>query len=514
MRLRSVRLRLTLWNVLILGLVLCVFGLAVYFSVKTIQSNAVDRELQERVHAAIAGDLSLGGPSEGTGPTAVSPTPSRRPRMLTGAEYRRPRALRADGTGEPPFPEDRPWDWRAFFGSMEGRRVFRTVEIDGEPFRVYSAPVRRSGVVVGVVQAAQPLEDQNRLLGSLVQTLLILIPPAAFAAALAALFLTTRALRPVREVTAAAAALSVEGLSSRLKVHGDDEFAELARTFNGMMVRLEQAFAEVAYGNRALQDAYKKLANAYHQQRRFTGDASHELRTPLTRIKGSTSLALGGAPDLERYRKALLVADEAADAMSRLVQDLLLLARSDAGQLPLRTRVTGLDEILHRALQGLPDEAAAPVLVDIPEDLPPLVGDPEHLSRLFLNLIQNALRHTPVNGGEVRVSGILAEGKLLVSVVDNGEGIAPEHLPHLTERFYRVDSARSGHTGGAGLGLAICETIVRAHGGSMWISSTRGEGTKVTVSLPPAEPVAPPERKAEAALAEPLDDWQLSGAWK
>lgn len=494
MKLRSVRLRLTLWNVVIVGLVLCVFGLAVYFSVRTIQSNAVDRELAERVHGLMASRAARREPPRELAGPPEAPPP-RGSLLIDASDFRRPRVLRLDGKGEPPHEEDRPWDWRLFFDSVKGKRRYRTVEAEGEPVRVYSAPVRRSGMVIAVVQAAQPLEAQDRLLASLVQTLLILIPFAGLASAITGLFLTTRALRPVREVTEAAAALGVEGLSSRLKVHGEDEFAELARTFNGMMVRLEQAFSEVAYSNRALQDAYKKLANAYHQQRRFTGDASHELRTPLTRIKGSTSLALGGTPDLERYRKALVVADEAADAMSRLVQDLLLLARSDAGQLPIRARVTTLDEILHRALQALPDEPGAPVLVELSDDLPPLVGDPDHLSRLFLNLIQNALRHTPVNGGEIRISAILAEGRLLVSVVDNGEGIAPEHLPHLTERFYRVDSARSGHTGGAGLGLAICETIVRAHRGSMWISSTRGEGTKVTVSLPPAEPVAPPERE-------------------
>jgi signal transduction histidine kinase len=284
-------------------------------------------------------------------------------------------------------------------------------------------------------------------------------------------------------VSAAAAELGAQDLSRRLTVRGDDEFAELARTFNGMMARLELAFGEVASGNRALAKAYRRLEEAYKQQRRFTGDASHELRTPLTRIKGSTSLALYGPHDADLYRKALVVADEAADAMSRLVQDLLLLARSDSGQLPIQAAPVDLHDVLREAMQGVVEEPGAAVVVDIPRSLPRIHGDVKHLARLFLNLIHNALRHTPAEG-EIRITASATDDFVTVNVTDTGEGIPLEHLPHVTERFYRADASRSGGKGGTGLGLAICESIIHAHGGTLFLDSILGRGTTVTVTIP------------------------------
>jgi signal transduction histidine kinase len=398
-----------------------------------------------------------------------------------------------DATGHGVFPheDDLPWDRRAFETSLFlGQPNYKTLRIDGELLRVYSAPVRRSGTVMGVVQAAQPLGPQQQLLQSVVDTLLILIPIAALLAAAGGLFLTHRAMRPVREVTAAAAELGAKDLSLRLTVRGDDEFAELARTFNGMMARLELTFGEVASGNRALAKAYRRLEEAYNQQRRFTGDASHELRTPLTRIKGSTSLALYGPHDADLYRKALVVADEAADAMSRLVQDLLLLARSDSGQLPIRRSSVDLHEVLREAMKGVGAEPGPAVVIDLPRNLPSIHGDVKHLARLFLNLIHNALRHTPAEG-EIRITAFAKDDAVTVNVSDTGEGIPMEHLPHVTERFYRADASRSGGKGGTGLGLAICESIIHAHGGTLFLDSILGRGTTVTVTIPCARASEP-----------------------
>jgi signal transduction histidine kinase len=339
--------------------------------------------------------------------------------------------------------------------------------------------------VEGVLQLAHPLEEQERLYGGLIGALLTLIPLALLVAGLGGAFLTGHALRPVRQLQEAAAQISAEDLSRRLEVPGKDEFSELAATFNGMVARLEAAF--------------RSLEAAYQQQRRFVGDASHELRTPLTVVKANTSLALSGQRTAADYREALQAVDGAADMMSRIVQDLLLLARSDSGRLGLEPRPVELGPLLRQAAASVPNPHAVPILLDLPATPCQAHGDSHHLTRLFVNLLENAVRHTPPEGRiavAARYGTDAAEGTgspfLTVSVQDTGEGIPAEHLPHVCERFYRVDAARShaGYAGqgsggaGAGLGLAICQSIVQAHGGVLSIESEEGRGTTVWVTLP------------------------------
>lgn len=178
--------------------------------------------------------------------------------------------------------------------------------------------------------------------------------------------------------------------------------------------------------------------------------------------------------------------DQAADVMSRIVQDLLLLARSDAGELVKEERPVALGAVLERALNAVKRPETARLNLTLPDPSPTVLGDDHHLLRLFTNLLENATRHTPPEG-RVSVEARCLNGTVLVEVRDTGEGIAPEHLPHLCERFYRVDTARSRARGGTGLGLAICTSIVEAHGGRLQIDSRLGAGTTVTVSLPRIE---------------------------
>jgi two-component system OmpR family sensor kinase len=294
-------------------------------------------------------------------------------------------------------------------------------------------------------------------------------PLALLAAALGGALLTDRALRPVRQITQAAAQIGASDLSDRLPVKGQDEFSELAATFNGMLSRLEQAFTQ--------------LAQALEQQQRFTADASHELRTPLTIIKANTSLALEEERSNVEYRRALEAADRAADTTNRIVQDLLLLARGDVGQLGVDRRPTRIGELLQRAAEPFRGSHIPPISVELSDPSLAVAADPHHLVRLFGNLLENAVRHTPPTG-RITVSAHDEEDSVVVRVEDTGEGIAPEHLPHVCERFYRVDAARTRRHGGTGLGLAICQSIVEAHHGSLTLESVVGEGTTVTVRLP------------------------------
>jgi signal transduction histidine kinase len=342
--------------------------------------------------------------------------------------------------------------------------------------------VRRDGEVAGVVQFPFPLKAVDEELSRLTRTLLTLYPLALLAALLGGVFLTDRALRPVRRVTQAAGQIGASDLSARLPVTGRDEFSELAATFNGMLSRLEQSFAQ-------REEALRQLAQALDQQRRFTADASHELRTPLTIIKANTSLALDEEPSLVEYRRALEAADRAADTTNRIVHDLLLLARGDAGQLRLDRRPLWIRDVLEPAAKAFRGPEAPPISIELSTNGWPLTvdGDPHHLLRLFNNLLENAVRNTP-RTGSITLSADAEAEAVVVRVRDTGEGIPPEHLPHVCERFYRVDTARTRRHGGTGLGLAICQSIVEAHEGSLAVDSVIGDGTTVTVRLPRSEP--------------------------
>lgn len=526
LRWSSVRVRLTLWNVAVLALVLAGFSAALLTTVRVRMQTGMDRELADRAHMFVARwarqdpfapqpraagrpDWVPGAPGPGPeGQEPGSPRPDegvppeeRGPAPGQGGGlppfppdrrgyFQRPRVLNPDGGPLNPGGPDEPWDLKTCLRAARGEEHYSTVEVEGERVRVFSAPLRREGAVRGVVQVARPLGEQERFHEGLLRTLLMLIPLALLVAGAGGAFLTDRALRPVRQVSQAAAQISAEDLSRRLEVRGEDELSELAETFNDMLARLDRAF--------------RQLEAAFEQQRRFTGDASHELRTPLTVIKANTSLALSGERTPEEYREALQAADQAANTMNRIVQDLLLLTRSDSGRLGLEWQPLLLDSVLRQAASQVRVPGGPAVRLLLPEAPLAVFGDTHYLVRLFVNLLENAARHTPPEG-RITVSAELAGDTVVASVEDTGEGIPPEHLPHVCERFYRVDSARThaghGRGGGTGLGLAICQSIVRAHGGTLRIESEVGRGTRVTVLLPRAEGPALPHGESAVAPA-------------
>jgi heavy metal sensor kinase len=473
----SFRARLALWNIAVLALVLAAFGLAAGYTVQRQIGALVDRDLAQRalVSARLAARGSrlpaAPGPpaaSSSTGePRAPNPEPRAAPTGDSDADriaaFRRPRYVDRDGRIVRPTGAKELWDPSTLPDALAGRARYSTVTVAGERVRVFAAPLLRDGEIVGAVQVARELEDYERLWSSQMRTLLALILPALLAAAAGGLFLTGRALRPVRQVTQAAARIGAEDLHARLKVTGRDELAALAATFNAMIARLEAAF---------------------EQQRRFTADASHELRTPLSRIKVSTSMALAEEPSLAEYRTALEVADQAADAMARLIDELLTLARADAGELRPRSERLDLRDVLRDAAAAVPPPPAVALLLDLPPDALPVTGDADHLRRVFVNLLENARRHT--TAGQITLAARADGDAILATVTDTGEGIAPEHLPHLFERFYRVDTARARRHGGSGLGLAICRGLLAAHHGTITLTSAPGEGTTVQVRLPRA----------------------------
>jgi len=484
----SVRVRLTLWNVAVLAFVLGGFGLTLCYSVQANLMASGDRELEARARRFAESWVrrTRNGGWRPQGDRRLDRPPQERGRGGT----RFPRLLTLDGRSPFSFMDEDPWDAATFAQSREGAELFSTILVDREEVRVFSIPIVRDGKIEGVVQVAHPLAEQNRLIEGQVRTLLTLVPAALLVAGLGGIFLTERALRPVGKMAQAAARFGAADLSQRLPVSGRDELAHLATTFNGMLARLQEAF--------------QRLEQAYEQQRRFTADASHELRTPLARLKVTTSLTLSGQRSAGEYREALEVADRTADTMSRIVQDLLLLARSDAGQLKLQLQPVPLEEVLRAAVSLTSGPGPMP-RVEPGAAEAAVLGDREHLGRLFANLLENAVRHTPPEGRiALEVEAVEAPagegGRVRVRVRDTGEGIPPEHLPHVLERFYRVDTARSRSRGGTGLGLALCQSIVQAHQGTLTVESEVGRGTTVTVELPRAPlPAASPTRETVLA---------------
>jgi signal transduction histidine kinase len=301
---------------------------------------------------------------------------------------------------------------------------------------------------------------------------------------------------PLRRIARAAHGLMQGDWSQRAPITSRDEVGLLAETFNRMAERLESwdsdLRAAVADRTRELNNAVARLDAAFQQMRQFNADASHELRTPLTVIRGEAEVALRAARAPDEYRAVLRSIQEETERMSRIIEQLLLLARADSGELRLERRQIALDDLVrdvaHR-LEILARDRGIQLRVGWLEPTL-LVGDEDRIRQLTLNLIDNALKYTS-EGGEVQLS-LRTEASTdedsgrvgVLEVEDTGIGIDAADLSRIFDRFYRVDKARSRAQGGSGLGLAICRWIVEAHGGQIGVRSRPGQGSKFTVRLP------------------------------
>jgi heavy metal sensor kinase len=276
--------------------------------------------------------------------------------------------------------------------------------------------------------------------------------------------MASRVLKPVERIRQTAQEIEESDLSRRIEVGSEDELGRLASTLNQMIGRLEAAFS---------------------RQRQFTADASHELRTPLAVVQAESTLALRKKRTQDDYRKSLELISQEAGHMSAVVGKLLYLARIDAGKDQVKFERINLKELLTELssdIEVLAREKGVEFKLSSLEDLT-VEGDKIKLEQLFLNLLENAVKYTP-SGGSISVSIVRGDKTAVIAVKDTGIGISKEHIPHLFERFYRIDKARSRAEGGAGLGLAICKHIAEVHGGRIEVESKIGEGSTFSVFIP------------------------------
>lgn len=447
----SIGWRLTLWYGGLLALALAGFACAVYF--------VFSRTLLVEVDRAVAEELA-----EIDKAVRESPDRESLERRLYDEFGRHPLyviQLQA-AAGEVFFENDlarlnRPESPSDLSGSFESLRLQNGREFRGGTLAA-SGPAGEFRIF-----AADSLDLWRESVNHLLLVMLGAAPVVLAGAMGGGWLLSRRALSPIDSMINTVVTITGDQLDRRVFVANPaDELGRLALTFNAMIARLERTFGEM---------------------RRFTADAAHELRTPLSVLRSEAEVALRADRAPEQYRRVLRNQIEEIDRLSRLADQLLFLCREDS----------------RRQEQPLVPVRVDRLLVDLADDLQPVVedqslsfvidslpacriqGDPDRLRRLCYNLIDNAMKYTP-SGGTIRVSAALRGSQCCIAVSDTGIGIAPEHVAHLFDRFYRVESSRT--TPGFGLGLAICRSIAESHGGSMTVTSAPGRGTTVEFQLP------------------------------
>jgi heavy metal sensor kinase len=481
----SVRARLSIWHSGLLALLVTAFAVASYGFLRRTELARIDSTLREQ--SEIVTQAMAAAAAGGT----ITRTDSAG--LLSVMHDLRARGLRAwvfDASGRPTFTtamvhEDE--------GAAEERRVLgdtlpaaelraagtlartqvgeRTIATDSARARLYGAPLP-AALGAGAVVVSTSLRDLDALLAHARDAAIAAVVVAVLLSAFAGYVLARKSLSPVTAMGQQADLIGAANLHERLPVtNSDDELGRLATTFNRLLDRVD---------------------NAFEQQRRFMADASHELRTPVAILRGEADVTLSSDERTrEDYRGSLLVVRDAADRLSRTVNDIFLLARVDASQVPTAPMPLYLDELVSdtcRAMRSLAAQRGIALTCDTPGEIS-YVGDAVLLERLVMNLVDNAIKYSN-DGGTVQVRAEQSARCICVTVENGGRGIPPDARPHVFDRFYRVDAARTqpahggGASSGSGLGLAIAKWITELHGGELELTSSEPGRTVFTLRLP------------------------------
>jgi len=468
----SIRVRLTLWYVFLLAVILlifagtlfAVFSFSLYSEVDTrlqlraseVQSSlatALELQTEPRIFILRGGRLTIPSANAFATPGVFVQISSLEGVALSRSENLGTQTLAID-------PE-------TFDRVAQGQAAYANLVKDRIPLRVYVAPLTVRNQVVAAIIVAESLQGVNQTLRRLGVLLIGGIALGLLIASVVGALLAGSALAPIDRITQTAHSIARSNdLARRIEQKPtQDEVGRLAATFNEMLGRIEELF---------------------RAQQRFVADVSHELRSPLTAIRGNLDLLRRNMEqDAETREIAIKAIDSEAARMQRLVQDLLLLAQADAG-VQIEKHKVELDTLLLDVFRQTRLTAAGIKVSLGAEDQAQVMGDADRLKQLFLNLMDNAIKYTP-SGGAVTLSFVREGEWVRVEVRDTGIGIPEKDLPHIFDRFYRVDKARAREKGGTGLGLSICKWIVDQHGGKIQVQSQVGKGTTFTVWLPLAQ---------------------------
>lgn len=455
----TLRARLTLWYTAVLAAVLLLFGSIVYFSLTFSLTNQIEESVSQAADEVLE-TLSGGMPED----VAITL------RALDLTTQVSVQIMRVDGeifwqSNNAPLV-DEPFDPEAL---SQVQNVYTTRTIQDQAYRVLTVPVisQQTQEVLGYLQLASSLEEVDLVQQSLLIGLVAGGALALLAASVIGYISAGAALNPLEQVTSTALQITrADDLSRRIPLMGPPtgEVGSLIQAFNETLERLEGLF---------------------QTQRRFMADVSHELRTPLTTIRGNIDLIKQMG---EADQESLEAISSEVDRMTRMVRDLLLLAQAETGKLPLAEEIVELDTLMLEVYEQAKVLAKQQIKMEIGrEDQANVIGDRDRIKQILLNLIANAIEHTPA-GGVVRLD-LACEGELAkLSVSDTGPGIPEEELHLIFERFYRRDPSRTRKSsGGAGLGLSIAYWIAKMHGGDLRAKSSVGKGSTFELTLPLVE---------------------------
>ena len=456
---RTIRARLTVWYIVLLALILIGFSGALYVTLARALYQQLDDSLARQAHDLIDGLFIINGQIDYPGgENDMSDLDAVRAQgYLIRVLDADGRILNTNATYAPlPVAPD------VVATARQGLAQFQTVSVDGVAYRLLTAPVQNNGQAVGAMQVAQVLGAVDSALSELTLALAVIVPLTLALAMFAGGWFARRALMPIDQITRTAQRISAQDLSQRLNLNlPNDEVGRLARTFDAMLARLDDAF---------------------RREREFTANASHELRTPLTVMRGEIDVVLQRPRERAEYERVLSELGADVERLSHMAEDLLMLARADAHQIAVTCEELNAAQLLQAVADELrPLAEAQQIALDVRAD-PALRfwGDEPKMLRVLFNLVDNALKFSAPKTC-VSLTAARKGDSVSLCVSAQGPGIASDALPHIFDRFYR---GTNGDARGAGLGLAIARALVQAQGGVISGESQVEQGTTFTVELP------------------------------
>jgi two-component system, OmpR family, sensor kinase len=471
----SLRYKLALYYLIILSVVLLVCGIAIYGYISRSLVNTIDESLNyqlqklEQVAKLSTSDSGLDDPSQSPDSAndtegEVIPIPLQLMQVINSRG-----GIQTETYAHPQdeVPVDLPSLQRLQYDTTHHETLIMP---SGELLRVATRRTRGHDGEDFYVRLGHSLAALQQARKRLLLVFGIAIPLALLLSSFGGLVLANQALSPVDRITKAAEHIAAGDLSERVPVPRKmDELGRLASTFNYMISRLQAAF---------------------ERQKQFTSDASHELRTPLAVMRGELEIALRRERSPEEYQRTLGSNLEEISRLSRLVEDLLMLARADAGRVELRCEAVNLSMLCQNTteyISPLAEQREQTLTYQLPPQPVTINADQQRIKQLLLNLLDNAIKYTDHNG-TITLSLTTENQQAVLSITDTGRGIPAEDVPHVFERFFRRSAKTADRSAsGSGLGLSIVKWIVDAHGGSIDVQSKVGEGTKFTVRLPLTE---------------------------